>query len=86
MAIGTQYIAPEGWCAMAKDVRHHRLGHTENKDRVVFVVFQQKAGAASIVVIGREDFEGGLVSGALVAAPTQITMPPPDWKPASARL
>ena len=59
MAIGTQYIAPEGWCAMAKDVHHHRLGHTENKDRVVFVVFQQKAGAASIVVIGREDFEGG---------------------------
>lgn len=76
MAIGTQYISPGGWSTMAKDVLHHRLGHTENKDRVVFVVFQQKARAASIVVMSSEDFEDGLASGAVAAAPTQITMPP----------
>lgn len=76
MAIGTQYIAPEGWCTMAKDVRHHRLGHTEDKDRVVFVVFSLTAVATSIVVMGREDFEDGLASKAVVEAPTQITMPP----------
>lgn len=76
MAIGTQYIAPVGWITLKPDTRYWRVGDSTDKAFTVFAVFGAETPSVEIIRLPRVDLERGLLEKTVIAAETQMNLPP----------
>lgn len=78
MAVGTQYVAPEGYAPLDRQAIYYRVGRSEDKKlgRLVHLVHFGEKPSATLLSMAADAFERGLSDGSIVESAEQKSLPP----------